>query len=394
MPRRDVVDVHLSSQTERVDAFTDLPLLDGEKKYTVTCTEFVCPLAGQTALPPNSFYKTTSHEFFTIKRRNVGSAYTHNDTLLNTLPPPMEDVFSVDSVRFKKDKNRPIDNIGDMAYYMQVFFDDIKRKYTVNETQDQFDARTGPNAANGLLFVPNDHGGGALVHVAAAPFVKVQLSPNGCIQLFLHEFFVKHFFLEVSDYGQKVLGIPQFISYNRTGAGVFVEGLAGLRTSAVNNNIAASTVTDTVVVQGSYPLARFFDERLLLVLDCHSRTPPSFEWNEKNQQKLNHTIATFPITKKYKSSYSTNSTGTMLPGTSVICQSLVGDIVWRRAEDKVGEKYMVSDSSYFHNIRLEVMIQRREWNTTAKEFQVAEHQKLQLTDGESWSAKLRFMSTE
>jgi len=47
----DIVDVHVTSVSEKVDAFTQYPLLDGSKKYTVEITEFVCPLAGQDALP-------------------------------------------------------------------------------------------------------------------------------------------------------------------------------------------------------------------------------------------------------------------------------------------------------------------------------------------------------
>ena len=51
----DVVDVHVTSQTDRVDAFSQYDLLDGQRKYTVELTEFVSPLAGHGALPSISF---------------------------------------------------------------------------------------------------------------------------------------------------------------------------------------------------------------------------------------------------------------------------------------------------------------------------------------------------
>ena len=70
MSKRDVVDVHIGSESGRLDAFSDLAILDGTKKYSVQCTEFVCPLAGQDALPPVSWFNIGGNEFFTIRRRN------------------------------------------------------------------------------------------------------------------------------------------------------------------------------------------------------------------------------------------------------------------------------------------------------------------------------------
>ena len=52
---RDVVDVHVTSETGLVDTFSQYPLLDGTKKYYVALTEFVCPL-NVSALPPMDFF--------------------------------------------------------------------------------------------------------------------------------------------------------------------------------------------------------------------------------------------------------------------------------------------------------------------------------------------------
>ena len=64
----DVVDVHVTSK-DRVDCFSQYPLLDGSKKYTVELTEFVCPLANQSALPDISFFE--QNIFFEIRRKRL-----------------------------------------------------------------------------------------------------------------------------------------------------------------------------------------------------------------------------------------------------------------------------------------------------------------------------------
>ena len=137
----DIVDVHVTSISERVDAFTQYPLLDGTKKYTVEITEFVCPLAGQDALPKQS--TTADNLLFEIRRKYVsipvtGVAGAHSSLVT---PPNLNaatlaqgiylpyGLFTTDKVQFRKNDQRPMSTPGDLAYHMQRFFDDIIRRY-------------------------------------------------------------------------------------------------------------------------------------------------------------------------------------------------------------------------------------------------------------------------
>ena len=73
----DVVDVHVTSSTQRVDAFSQYPLLDGDKKYTVALTEFVTSLSGQEALPPTSFFEENAEgALFTVWRKRLTADVT------------------------------------------------------------------------------------------------------------------------------------------------------------------------------------------------------------------------------------------------------------------------------------------------------------------------------
>ena len=60
-PSLDIVDVHLSSQKDRVDALFIEPLLDNTKKYTVEVAEFQCSLHGEPAMPPSASIRRATH---------------------------------------------------------------------------------------------------------------------------------------------------------------------------------------------------------------------------------------------------------------------------------------------------------------------------------------------
>ena len=70
-------------------------------------------------------------------------------------------------------------------------------------------------------------------------------------------------------------------------------------------------------------------------------------------------------------------------------EMLHGNIVFRRAEDKISERYEILNPRFFQNIRLAVYIERREWNDQTDEY-VFQRSKIQLLDGDIWTAKLRF----
>ena len=70
-------------------------------------------------------------------------------------------------------------------------------------------------------------------------------------------------------------------------------------------------------------------------------------------------------------------------------ESYLGDIVWRRAEDKVRERYLLQNINFVHNVRLELFIVRREWSTNLNKFFFV-REKMVFSDGEFWTAKLRF----
>ena len=419
----DVVDVHVTSATQRVDAFSQYPLLDGDKQYTVSLTEFVTSLAGQEALPPNSFFANDPEGAMFIiwrKRRTADTiAVGHDGSSLLTLAAPLGGAngrFTNEKIVFRKNGRRPINTPSEMVYYMQRFFDDIKAAYTPENpgnVQTMLDllkaailggdagliatARANYVAAHGgRILEALVHGGTQLEEVddvvfqPDTKFVTVTVNPSGRIVLFFSPIFSKHHFLTFSAYGRRLLGLTTdaYLAFRTVGNAV-VQGLTALTNNAVPALILEGGSTQTVEYPADYTLERYFEHRIRLEVESQMGTPPTTVWSTDDLQQMSYVIGTFPISNTTQSSIICNSEGAATGSVRYSNQLLTGDITWRRAEDKVNEQYLLTDSKFFHNIRLEIFIVRKEWFKGEFRFM---RSKLVMADGESWTAKLRFRS--
>ena len=382
----DIVDIHLSGTSDTVDSLFIEPILDNTKKYTVQCTEFQCSLHGETTLPPPSFFKTGDvvrgeHLILRVRRRYVtaaGVALGHVSTLLtNNAGDPANDALvaqfeEIDT--FIADDTRPCQNPADLLYYLQRFFDDIKM------------VDVGDGGVGGAL-----HGGAPDWNILAdTNFVEVKQQPNGTFRLYFSPDFCKHFWCELSGFGANLLGFDSEILAFATVGGVFRKGLLALTGNAVVGaaNIIPGTTGETVALGSLYPLDRNFDHRLALELTTALAIPPTIVWSTNDKQQVSHKLATFVLNNKTKSTVVLNS-----EGTPTYCSSstplLTGDILWRRAEDKVTEKYEMLNSKFIQNIRISVYIFRRQWNSQLKEYKI-KRLPITILEGDSWTAKLRF----
>ena len=388
----DVVDVGVSSTSPIVDAILEHPILDGTKKYSVECTEFVTALSEETPLP---FIKTFEDAggnmlLFQVRRKVVGVAALQVNTELGTLvaphgaaPLPTVGTLLAPHQIFAPTVFRPIRTPNDVAFYLQEMFDEIKKVYGTS--------------VDGL--VGNLHGGvpdpvtGVIPDVAAAVvladrFVQVLLTPNGTIRFYFSALFCKHFYIDSSPYGVKLFGLEETTIAFRSVGGVVHTG-----DDALKNNtplIVAGETGQTIVYQCKYPLVRHFDHRVRLELDSAGMPVPAIiDWNTKNRQQVRHTLATFPINQVFESRIGLNTRGANEGDISFTTKMLLGSIVFRRAEDKISERFEILSSQFFQNIRLEVYIVRRDWNILTKEFDF-KRRAIRLANDESWQAKLRF----
>jgi hypothetical protein len=405
----DVVDVSVSSTEARVDAILQDPLLDGTKRYSIEVSEFATPLSSESPLPSVKTFADNQAGadnmfIFRVRRKLLaqvgppvvpGTAALHQDTLLSFLPViggqfPTLETFRVDAFR-------PMRTPNDMAFYLQEYFNEIKAVYVNNAAI----AAVPPAAAYAGGLIGDHHGGVAdvtQVNMEADRFVQVILTPNGTIRFYFSQLFTRHFFIEATQYGMKLLGLKEDIIAFRTTAAVppvVLTGIEALYDPAVGGGVvvAPGEVARTTVLQCSYPLTRHFDHRVRLEIDSSGMpVPPVVSWTTDNKQKVRNTIASFSINQKYQTGIELNTLGANEGGVSFTTNMFLGSVVWRRAENKVSERYEILNSQWFQNIRLEVYMVRRNWVANLRDpgkF-IFNRQEITLADGESWTAKLRF----
>ena len=388
-PIQDVVDVHVTSSSNVVDAFSQYPLLMGERRYTLELTELVAPVPG-SALPPTEFFVDENGNvkdfFLRVRRRRVVADTTpvfHDDSSLGSLTYDVDGelvpIFPDNSYyTFYKSARRRITTVGGLIYHLQRFFDDLINRYV------------------GIGIVAASHGGGDNVDVTeqlANNFVSVSLTPSGTMQLLLSPLFTKHFFLHIPKFAQKLLGLEasgEVIGFREENTGIITTGLNGI--SAVvgdSRYLNAGGVSQSVEIESSHSLFKFFDSRVRLEVETQMGVPITNVWSTSNTQQISHVIATFPIESKHTVKILCDAFGRTLSQVETFEDLRETAISWRRAEQKVSERFLLNNSQYFHNIRVELFLVRRVWSEDKFLFK---REKVQLGDSEFWTAKLRFRS--
>lgn len=396
----DVVDVSVTSTKPIVDCILPHPILDGTKKYSLEITEFATPLSSEPPLPlVKTFVDNEQHMFlFRVRRKTPGVAVINVNNELNTTQA-LQNVFDNlkygPHVTFSHSIYCPTRTPNDLVFYLQEYFDEIKQVYINN---------VNPAAGNPGID-HTSHGGAPDVtpaQVAADSWVRVILTPNGTIKFYYSNMFCKHFWIETTPYAVKLFGLDltpatvpnlvggYLIAFDRpVAAGPILTGIDAL-VGPGGAAIVAGEPGETVVLQCEYPLIRHFDHRVRLEIGSSGMPVPAIiDWGTDNKQSVRHTIATFPINQVYETGLVLNTQGANTGTISFQTKMYLGEIVFRRAEDKVSERYELLNSQFFQNIRLEVFIIRREWDFVAKKF-VFKRRGLALEDSESWTCKLRF----
>jgi hypothetical protein len=384
----DVVDVHLTSDTPLLDTILEHPLLDGQKQYTVEVTEFTSSLGAETPLPPLKVFKDqyARHLLIRIRRKNVGTNQITGDGTdlrqLAVIGPRFQGVNEI-KTDFIPTAILSLQNPVDFALRLQEYFDRIKQTYVTNPPV------LVPAYAGGLIAA--EHGGGANItqlQIQADSFVTVTLTANLTLRFKFSQLFCKHFFLQSSPFGEKLLGLEEdTVCFRYVGGGLTTGATALLDGGLL---VLAGEVPETVVLQCDYPLQTHFDHRIKLEIDSGGMSLPStVDWTTTNRQSVRHTLASFPLVNKIETGINLNALGGSTGQLQIRTNLFLGNYVWRRAENKISERFQILNSKFFQNIRLEVFITRRVWDYTNNKY-VLKRRPLTMGDNDTWTAKLRF----
>jgi hypothetical protein len=380
----DTVDIHVDhSGTNRVDAHSRYPLLDGLRKYTVKLTSLVSPLT-EDSVPTHGADGEPMDVWFQVRRRRVGAVPNHATTLLSTYAalnmPAANETFT-------RDSRRAVSNLGDLVFYLNEYFTFIHQRYVTLGN-----------------IVGARHGGHAdlVFDAASAKLCTVLLTPTGHLRFIFSPVFCKNYYIVVSDYAQALFGLSGIIAFRRIAADPLAgppvleqnfTGTEALYDPAVLPNIILTSgdIIDTVDHRSSFPADRHLEHRVRIEVESQMPVQNTVVWNADNVQQLTTVIAAFPIRREMKTTIALNNAGIVESGIQYEVPLLNGNIVFRESNNLVTQKYMLQSAQQFHNIRLELFMVRKEWKTLQKKF-VVRRRKMVFGENQNFSAKLRFES--
>ena len=376
----EVVDITISSETAQVDAILEHPLLDGDKTYTVEVTELTAPLSGEPPLPREVMEVHDGFYLFRVRAKSHGSAPNAAGCDLRELLPEIvgnaqriaSRVALVNYQEFRESSKTSIRSVQDLVYEAQNHLSNIKAIITADHA-----------ALPVFLDIEDD------------AWAQVTMTPNNTIRFTLSPLFCDTCFIQLSAFSKKLFGVDEsYISFTKINDVTVSALTVEVNGVQVVNRPNGSEPDGTCIQQGTFPLTRNFEHRVQLDLDSGGMPIPAVTtWTVSNKSAIRHTMASFPIQQVYETKVQIDSRGSVLADIETRCALLQGNVVFRRAEDKVTERYQITNSRFFQNIRLELLVERRifdhvtsEW--TFKRFPIT------LQKGDFWSCKLRFRTVK
>ena len=334
-----------------------------------------------------------SQPLFQVRVRAMNRVPDDPDTLFSDLfssDPDVADVLKVDSAAKEVFKVRAnavasVQTVVDLVHATNEYFRDL-RGMLVRLGEDQV-ARLG---------VPGDDVLGATrAQWTADNFVQVTIDVGGVVKWEISQRFARNFYIDFTAYGDFVFASGSYIAFKQTATGFFT-GEAGVikGTDPNPNHVVAAGAVSSQVVTGGYPLSRNFDLRVALEVEGPGmRIPAQVKWLTSNKQSVKFSIASFPVAPQFRTVISLDNMGRPLRNTEFQSTLFIGNHVFRRAEDKVKERYLITNPRFYQNIRLTLDIERRRvLYDPINDKMVLENIRapMKFPPNGYWSAKLRF----
>ena len=266
-------------------------------------------------------------------------------------------------------------NVTSFIHELKKFFRTFIQKYREDQEDNQIEG--------------DEHGGDDVVIQEDTDLVIVNLTSSGRIELIFTPLFTNNFFLEFTQYGAKIFGIsdPVIAFRESTAAGITTlhTGLDALLGDG--DTILQGGTVQTMQVNTNYSIFKFFDHRIRVEVETQIGIPSTTVWSTNETQQLSNVIATFPIQTQSFSKIEIGQRG--VRDVELIEGLKVGNIVFRSSADRINERFLLNNSKFFHNIRLEPFVVKRVYKDGVFKFI---REKLTYDSDDFWTAKLRFRS--
>ena len=392
----DVVNVSIESTGEsEIAAFFKLPILDESKSYVVGCTSLAVPMMA-TRMFDNSVRLLLS-----IRRRNVGALITTADQVaLNgggfaagssgapvgganlalltrqTMGPLVSDLDI--------EQKWPMHNLSDFLAVLNSYAAGFTRRAFLVGVDPVFYGGPQAGGAPGLAT-------GWAAGAAPEQLLNFGISAGGTLLITGQPAFWNHFYISVSDMGQKLLALPGPLIAATTNQAVQQTTFFGEGLTDAANLILPATVNQAHVVFGSKSLLSTTDGRVSVHLESDLSIGKVISI-ENNQEGSNYDLCSFVLENTALSTLHVDGLN-IANQTSFQSNCHTGQLVLQNRSDTPTQWTPLLRTDALRTLRLRLYLKTRRYDVASGKF-VLEKSKFPMEPSDNFTCDLRFVSIQ
>ena len=354
----DLVDLNIEQTGEpQTDMFFQEPLLDHTRDYVVAISELSIPLGEEPMLSNIDSDKNRTLGY--IRRKSDGG--TVDDVPYATL----------------RTDRRLCNSPSDLCNRVSNFFYTFWKLYSQNATA-QLDA---------IVKGHNDNS------------VIAHFTTSGVVTVSATRLWWNNFYFELTPYGIEILGFDK----TRLVSGKYLQFSLALdntvsSTNMLDNNdqFIFNTPANAIKAQkletlSDHSIFRYAEHRLRVEIDADLSIPSNI-LIENGNQKMHYNIGSYAISHEYTGEITISNDNILSSEIKLQTPIYIGNTVVKSKVDPTSDWYTIVSSANVQNMRLTVIVLRREWNRVSEKWELV-RSKLKMDPKAMWSATLKFVQT-
>ena len=356
----DLVDVNIEQTGEaQTDMFFQEPVLDHTRDYVVAVSELSVPIQEEPMLSN----REKNNKLFIIRRKVDNEGIDHADV---TTPSP----FATFRVKGKR-LSTPTDFLRAINKFFYIF-------------RTEYGHAVDPNGNFPAVVKNTDE-----FKVVAS------FSPSGLLDINAPGSWWNMFFIEFEDYGIELLGYDRsqlvdgkYLQLSNSVA----DGVSETDMFLANGDfiIFPNAWTSKHIRAASHSSLRYIEHRIRIELDADLAIPANI-LIENGVQKMHYNIGSFPIKHNYRGSITLSMNNT-IDNIGISSPVNIGNVLVKSRSESTTDWYTVQNASNVQNMRLNVIMLRREWNNVLKKWELVRN-RIVIDPKAAWNATLKFVQT-
>ena len=229
--------------------------------------------------------------------------------------------------------------------------------------------------------------------------MSARFTASGIITISATRLWWNSFYFELTPYGIEILGFDK----SRLANDKYVQ--FSLAADASHSSTDLLDENDVFIfnapqdaVKGTFletlsdhSIFRYAEHRLRVEVDADLSIPSNI-LIENGKQKMHYNIGSYAISHEYFGEITIANNFTVLDEIKLQSPIFIGNTVVKSKTDPTTDWYTIVSSSNVQNMRLTVIVLRREWNRISEKWKLV-RSKLKMDPKAMWSCTLKFVQT-